>query len=101
MQSESVGNSEEQDCHTYTHNDTVAEPLEMVRPVFCIYQHIMQQLHRLGLLQLDVLTIAETFGQVLMNELSKQAPGGRVVHPKHVVALGDELLGYHVRWTIA
>ena len=60
--------------------------------MFWILDHIMQHLDRLGMLKLDMLAVAKALGQVLVQQFSKQAPGGSVIHPEHMVSLRDKLL---------
>ena len=66
-----------------------------------VLQHIVQHLDRLGLLELNMLGVAKTFGKVLVHQLSIQTPYWRVVHPQHMIASGNELLDHHAYWTIA
>ena len=73
----------------------------MIGPMIWVLQHIMQHLDDLGLLKLNMLPIAKTFGEILVHQLSIQTPYWRVVHPQHMITFGDELLGHHVYWTIA
>lgn len=82
-------------------NDTVAETLEVAHPVVGRLEHVVKHLHGFGLLDLVVVVLAHLLRQVLVDQLSHQAPCWGVVHPQQVVSFGDDALADFIGRTFA
>lgn len=66
-----------------------------------VMHHIVQHLHRFGMMQWRMLVLAHDFRQVGMDELAQGAPLRRCIHPQQVISARQKLLAKHTDWPTA
>lgn len=73
-------------------NKAVGEAFKMSPPTILVVHHIVQHLHRLGVVQWRMLVLAHDFRQIGMDELAQKAPLRCCIHPQQVISARQKLL---------